>query len=436
MTSLIDKVERVYRQNPQLCYFLTILTASLISFWKLQYFSFLIGWDDQWFITNHYTEDGFTKQNIIAIATDFYYGQYAPINQLYYTTVFKIFDYNTAVFHILSVIIHLLNSYMVFKFIQGIYKYLSSGVTNNDGNSIAFLTCTFFTLSPFNLEPIAWIAASKVLIYALFYLLSLNTYMKYISYAKPAYFYLSMIFFILSFGAKEQAITLPACLILIDYITGRSMSDKMVWYEKIPFIVLSLFMGLITIQSQGAVGNNQFYSISDRFLLFFYTLTEYFVKTILPINVSYLYPFPFTIGKQAPWWLWIYPTVIPLFIYLYRHYFWVKSILFGSLFFIIHILIVSNIISLARNSIVADRYAYLSTIGIYYLLAKVFINNISLKKYRRLTYIFLLVYVSYFVVYSNYHSQVWTNAITLKEKIRTIINNREDFKEWKKTKDF
>ena len=42
-------------------------------------------WDDQWVAINHYTEGGLNLHNLWIIVSEFYHGQYAPVNQLYYT---------------------------------------------------------------------------------------------------------------------------------------------------------------------------------------------------------------------------------------------------------------------------------------------------------------------------------------------------------------
>lgn len=42
---------------------------------------FLYYWDDQWQVMNRYTEGGLHFNNLWAILTEFYGGQYAPANE-------------------------------------------------------------------------------------------------------------------------------------------------------------------------------------------------------------------------------------------------------------------------------------------------------------------------------------------------------------------
>src|SRR5690606_3928296 len=114
---------------------------------------------------------------------------------------------------------------------------------------------------PINVEPIVWVSASKVLLYAMFYLLSLICYSHFLKSGKSIYYYLTILCFIFSFGAKEQAVTMPLCLLLFDLLYSRKFTDIMVWYEKVPFFIISLIFGLITLQSQGLEEERHFYPI-------------------------------------------------------------------------------------------------------------------------------------------------------------------------------
>ncbi len=75
-------------------------------------------WDDQWVVQNDYTSAGFTWKNISNILSEFYHGQYSPVNQLYYTFLYTLFGYNALFFHMGSLLFHLLNTVLVFKIVS------------------------------------------------------------------------------------------------------------------------------------------------------------------------------------------------------------------------------------------------------------------------------------------------------------------------------
>jgi hypothetical protein len=182
-------------------------------------------WDDQWVAINHYTKDGLTRKNLWAILSEFYHGQYAPVNQLYYTLLHALFGYNAMAFHGMCLLIHILNVLLVFSLIKKLLS-LNKGFDELSVQRIAYFTAVLFAIHPFLVEAVAWIAASKIILYALFYLIALHCYLKYTVALKLKYYLLTLLFFIISFGAKEQAVTLPVCFILIDYALNRNLKTR------------------------------------------------------------------------------------------------------------------------------------------------------------------------------------------------------------------
>lgn len=425
-----EKFDVTYLENKNLVHLIIII---LISIWVLSpvhLLRFLWGWDDQWAIFNRFTEAGFTWSNIYSIFTTYYCGQYAPINQLYYTIIYYFFAYNPIYYHIGGLVIHVINACLVYYMLINISNLISNNKLKN--SHISLLASVLFAISPFNLEPVAWVSATKVTLYALFYFSAIICYCKYLRRGSPICYYLTIFLYLLSFGAKEQAVTLPLCLILIDYLNKRDLTSWQVIMEKIPFLILSLLFGIISIESQGRelFGISDFYPFYQRIILSFFTLSEYFTKSLLPINISYLYPFPFQIGEAVPILLWYYPAAFVFILYAYwkilRNSVYLN---FGILFFIIHLIFVINILSLSRFSIVADRYAYVATVGIYFIIAYIVFKYI--RHYKTVVITLTSIYCLYFGLYTNQHIYVWTNAVTLKKELREKIRNRIDFEKWK-----
>ncbi|WP_293304246.1 hypothetical protein [Pedobacter sp. UBA5917] len=396
-------------------------------YWPVIGFEFLIGWDDQWFVTNHYTQDGFSLKNLIAIFTEFYYGQYAPVNQLYYTLIYSIFGYSPGYYHILSAVIHCINCVLIYFFLyQLLYDIYSDNVPRN--KMAAFISASLFAILPINVEPVSWIAASKVLIYAMFYLLALGFYRKYVKTGRQGFYYLVLICLLLSFGAKEQAVTMPIFLIILDYLYGRNMNNRLVWLEKLPIIILSVLMGVATLDSQ-QVDSREFYSLIQRVPLFFYSVTEYFTKILFPVNLSYLYPFPFEKTDNVPVWMWVHTIFIPLIVILLWRYLKNKIWLFCISFFFIHIVLVSNAVSLARFSVIADRYGYLSSIGLCLLITLLFLK---ISEAGRVVSVFATIlggiYFFFLIGTAQSYVLVWRDASKLKERLKHTIELRSDYK--------
>ncbi|MCD8741230.1 hypothetical protein LT679_11505 [Mucilaginibacter roseus] len=326
-------------------------------------------------------------------------------------------------------VIHIANSVLVYLFVNQITEKLFTEASGK--KHISFITALLFLIAPINLEPVAWIAASKVLIYAFFYLLSLIFYVKYIKSVCSKYYYYTLVCFILSFAAKEQALTLPLAMLLLDNLYGREFKRALLWWEKMPPLLLSFLFVLASFQSQGRFVfiSTESYELTDRLLLSFYTVSEYFTQILLPVNLCYVYPFPFLPGNSPPMWLWLFPVCIILATYFLRHILLQKHVLFGAGFFFAHIIMVCNLVSLSRHSIVADRYAYIASIGLLWLLCVA--GSELLNKARRVQKLYykglFAIYIIYFLTYTSVHLWVWQNAVELKQKMRNEIIKRGDY---------
>lgn len=187
---------------------------------------------------------------------------------------------------------------------------MHGGMEEKNIRQIAFITTLLFAIHPMNVEPVAWISAVKVLIYAFFYLLGLLYYLQYIKSQKFRYYLFTIACFIASFLGKEQAVTFPLALLIVDWFTNRNMKSFTVWNEKMVFFVMAFFFGLITILSQGASGLGITYPFYQRVIFGCFAIIEYITKGLIPIKLNYLYPFPIVIGEELPLRFYIYPILI------------------------------------------------------------------------------------------------------------------------------
>ncbi len=415
---------------------LSLVIIAFVIYLPVFHHTFLTMWDDQWVVVNRYTTTGITPENLWNVLTEYYHGQYAPINEYLYITLHAIFGYNATAFHIASLLIHCSNIVLVYTLLLRLLR-LSNKFQEVSINRIAFFTALLFTIHPFLVEAVSWLSASKNIIYATFYLIALHYYISYLQTQKWKFYLAAILFFIISYGGKEQAVTLPVCLLLMDYSLARKFNRKL-WLEKLPFFVLALFFGYISMDSQAANGEGmlvggRYYPLTQRIPLACYTVSEYLTKCLIPIKLSYLYPFPNQIGEPLETRFWIYPLAAALIIAAFWKVFRPRWMFFGIAFFLIHILLVSNILSLSRFAMVADRYVYLASVGIFFTLAFLFDKWLTEKPAAR-PFAFLLagIYVLYLGVYTNQRCKVWHDTDSLKYELRQVIKGRDDYPEIQK----
>jgi hypothetical protein len=405
--------------------------AILLVYYSVFSHQFQLKWDDHWVVTNFYTEGGFTTSNLYAIFTEYFHGQYSPINQLSFNILYALAgnNYDPVWFHAYSIIMHTLNVVLVYFFIKNLLTQSKSF----EAQSILIISfCTAFIMSihPFLVEAVAWMAASKILLYSFFYLLALNFYLKYLASGTVWYLVLIFLLFVLSFGSKEQAVTLPVCLLLIDYLLKRDIKSKLLWIEKVPFFILSLIFAYITLLSQksnglGLLTPDKHYPFYQNVIFGSYSLVEYFTKCLIPVKLNFLYVFPNPIGYPVPARFWIYPFILLIAFVTLRDYWKNRWVLFAVFFFIIHLAVVLHIIPISRMAIVADRYAYIASIGVFFMISYYLDKVVRSNKYRNAAILAFTVYVSYLGIYTNKHAKVWHDSDTLKKEVFDAEKRRE-----------
>jgi hypothetical protein len=296
---------------------------------------------------------------------------------------------------------------------------LPSGSFNkNECICLSFFTALLFAVYPLNAESVSWISASKVLLFTLFYLLSLLTYIQYVTGEKLRYYVCSLCFFLLSFGVKEQAITLSLSVILLDYVFNRNFKDKKVWMEKVPFVLLSILFIFITLRMQGDVFSyiGGSYSFSERFVLMFYSFMEYITKCIFPMDIPFLYPYQ-TDGT-VPGYFWIYPIIVIILFALFFIEFKIKRhryIYFILLFFVINL----HVVSLPRFSVPADNYIYILSSAVFLSMGILFLRIIKKYcRYKTLLYAGLIAYVMVLGIYSHKQIKEWHDSDSLKNTLQ------------------
>lgn len=231
----------------------------------------------------------------------------------------------------------------------------------SDNLAVAFITAVLFGIHPLRVESVAWISERKDVLYAFFFLASAIAYSYYVKRGrKSKYYYLSLILFLPALLSKAMAVTLPLALLLIDYLLCRK-PDKEMFIEKIPFFVFSLAFGIVCTFSQNLSKCTGQASLSVIYNLIFAgnNITFYLNKIFWPGHLCSFYDY----YKEKA----IFPFFSLLFLLLIFLNRSSRKIVFGAALFLIGIL---TVIPLA---IVADRYTYIASIGICYIVGEGFV---------------------------------------------------------------
>ncbi|MDO8805943.1 MAG: tetratricopeptide repeat protein [Elusimicrobiota bacterium] len=327
-------------------------------------------------LTNSHVR-GITPQNISAIFSAAPAGMYSPLTIFSYAIDYRIGGYNPRIYHLTSVLYHLLNVALVYFLIFLVSKRKMA----------AALAAALFAIHPMHAQSVNWIAQRKDLVYSFFYLSSLICYALYLEKKLPKkYLLLTLLFYILSLFSKPAAVTLPLLLLVFDYYYARKM-DKRAVLEKIPFFVLSvIFAGILFLPFVTANANQNYipsYNLAERILAFSYSLMFYVCKLFAPFNLHVFHGWPLKTNGRFPGIYYLMPVLavlcaalVVLAIKKFKDQ--KKNLVFGISFFIAAISIVLQIKPFGPV-IVADHYTYIPYIGFFFIGAMLLSNLIERK---------------------------------------------------------
>ncbi len=389
-------------------FLIIILIITFIAFLPSLSNQFIKAWDDGAYVTDNPLITHLNWESIKGFFTTQKNGTYVPIPLLSWALEFKLFGLNPFPYHLNNLLIHLLCTSLVFYFLillrlPVIYSALGA---------------LLFGIHPMHVESVAWITERKDLLFCVFYLGSLITYIKYIlsENGKPIYFLLTLFFFALSLFSKIQAVSLPLSLLLLDYWLDRPLKWKLLW-EKIPFFVLSLGFGLagyFILQHFQVIDIHDKYTLLERILLGLFSLSAYLVKLIAPLNLSILYPYPVDPGESLPVLYWVNPVfLIALAVLIYLTIRKTKAVVFGVLFFLFNVMFLLQFVR-AGQAYHADRFTYVAYIGLFFLAAWAAHKFANRNKYGQWIITGLAIVITAFFFSNTYaRCKDWKDNITL-----------------------
>jgi tetratricopeptide (TPR) repeat protein len=382
-----------------------VIALTAIIYIRALYNGFASWDDDNYILHNDFIRD-FSVQGFKAIFSSFYFANYHPLTTLTYWFEYSLFGLNALPYHLLNVLLHLLNVWLVYKLAE---KLSGKKIT-------ALLVSLLFAIHPMHVESVAWISERKDVLYTAFYLLSLLMYLRFLKAENKTKFYFgTLIFFICSLLSKSAAVTLPIILIAIDFYKGRKFSMKMI-VEKIPFLLLGILFGILAILSQQSTESisdlSLSYPIIDRIFLITSAVSFYIIKLFAPFGLSAMHYFPETHGGSLPWLYYAsLPFLLILVWLLIRRSSYRKEILFGTGFFIIAISVMIQLIPVGF-AVTAERYTYVAYIGLFYFIAQR-ITGLKKGQSKTIAVTAIIIFTAMFSYQSWNRIGVWKDGKTL-----------------------
>jgi protein O-mannosyl-transferase len=283
---------------------------------------FIWWWDDGQYVVNNFhirlLDTAFFKWAFF----DFYENNWHPLTWISHAFDYAVWGLNPLGHHLTNVVLHAANAALVVLLTMRLLETANERKVKRGQPSLlkeriiliaAATTGLLFGLHPVHVQSVAWVAERKDILCALFFLLSIMTYVSYVRNATdevlqkngPFLFFfnkhylLSLGLFVLALLSKPMAVSLPIVLLILDWYPFNRLRSLMMirsaLVEKLPFIVLSFSSSVLTVLAQragGALGALSDIPLSIRILVAIKSLIAYLGKMIWPLNLVPYYPYP------------------------------------------------------------------------------------------------------------------------------------------------
>lgn len=411
-----------------------LFIISVVTFSPIVKNDFIRSWDDgPYVVENNLLHDLSWKGvlNIFSYGDEFQrlVNNYHPLTTFSLALNYHMSGLSPVSYHMTNLVFHGLNAVLAFLFIyfltrRRIWPAIISGL--------------LFAVHPMHVESVAWVAERKDVLYTFFFLAGLIAYLKYLDDEKVWKLGIALLLFLCSCLSKAMAVPFPLIMLLVDYFKRRRFSWRLL-FEKIPFFIIAVIIGLMSLHLQALSAINKFetFTLYQRIMHASYGFFTYIFKFIDPSDLSAFYPYPPITPdgllplpfRMAPY---ICMGIAALVI-------WVSTrkgeiphaIVFGILFYFFTIALVLQFLSVGK-AIIADRYTYLPYIGLSFI-PGMLIDYLVQKK-SSLNYIgyglagVILIMIIVFSVMTHERTKVWKDDITLwSDALQQFPDSRMDF---------
>lgn len=360
----------------------------------------LTNWDDAMYIVQNPLLKDLSWAGIKKIFSTPVVSNYHPLTVLSLAFNYQVSGVTASGYLFTNVVLHVLNTGLVFWFIM---------LLSDKNIMVSIIAALLFGVHPMHVESVAWASERKDVLYTIFYLLAMISYIFYFRQKKVKWLIWTTVLAGVSLLCKPAAIVLPFSLLLLDYYFKRKWDWQWV-YEKLPVFMLSVLFGVITvmIQSEKAIASIDEHTLSERICFAGYGLTWYVMKCIVPFGLSAFHPFP----RELPFHFYLLSALSFAgigFLLWKRNRLYIFS--FG--FYIINLLLVLQVMAIG-NAVVAERYTYVPYIGLFFLLAmEAYRVSEKYRPYKMAIVIALSLWIAGLIMITWKRIPVWRNSETL-----------------------
>jgi tetratricopeptide (TPR) repeat protein len=356
---------------------------------------------------------------------------YRPIATLSYYLLYSIFKLNPWGYHLISLVLHILNVVLV-------YLLVNLMLGNKRSSLIAGL---LFASHPVHTEVVDCISYNEDLLAAFFFFLALWLYGK----LDPAaikrnliFYILSLLFFLLGLLSKEMAITLPAIVIVYDLTLRepetRATSFKLALNTAIQrrylycgYMAVALFylwLRFFALNNPEESVTRIWGSLFDRIIYLPVVFVDYIKLVLFPLNLNadYVFSYPTRFFEADPMISFLIVLGLIIFsFFIFKHS---KATSLGIWWFFITLFPVYNLIEIYNPF--AERYLYIPLFGfclVVSILAESLLNRVSFPRAGVFKFAVVLCVVVFYAMISIPRNRDWRDSYSLWTKTLEIAPN-------------
>jgi tetratricopeptide (TPR) repeat protein len=242
-----------------------------------------VNYDDPVYIAdNPYVRGGITWSGIVWAFSHSFAGNWFPLTWISHMLDCQLFGLDAGAHHFTNLAMHAASTLLLFAVLRRITQ----------ARWPSAMVAALFALHPLHVESVAWIAERKDVLSALFWMLTLWAYARYVARPEPARYAWTLVAFALGLMAKPMLVTLPLVLILLDYWPfARGFRIR----EKLPFLALSAAVSAVAYAAHAqakAVVSLEAIPLGMRAENALVQYAAYIGKMFWPSGLAVFYPYP------------------------------------------------------------------------------------------------------------------------------------------------
>src|SRR5437667_9996520 len=333
--------------------------------------------DPQYVYENAKVAAGVSLEGVSWAFTHTIAGNWHPLTTISHMFDCQLYGLKPAGHHFTNVLLHTIAVILLFLVLRQMTGTLWRS---------AFVT-GLFAIHPLHVESVAWISERKDVLSAVFFILTLGAYIRYVRKPSVTSYLLVVLLFALGLMSKPMLVTVPFVLLLLDYwplgrIRGPARAQAMAWRaaasdrwstvsrlvtEKIPLFALAALSSVATLLAQvyGARAIDEL-PLAWRLNNAAISYVAYIWQMFWPARLAAFYPHP---NDQLPLCevsLAIAFLVRVSLLAIHRRV--ERPYIFTGWFWYVGMLVPVIGLVQAGEQARSDRYTYLPQIGLYMLI--------------------------------------------------------------------